>query len=282
MNVSDDVILRRLQNSRTGDLVKRLLKNKRNLNIKNTGGAYYYQNPATAQCQILSGLLPSLRKTYYPQQKAPLRPRLKTTPRGTAKPPKRGRFYGLMRGSDVHKEVADYIFLDRAMFLKKHPSIHILTKQLMLYITEEMKWRPLRAEFDLYDQELRIGTSIDMICLNEQTGRLVLLELKTGYSDYWHLSDSKLLGGMHKLSNSPCHLAVLQLLASTMLLLRHHTLKMDELELYVLRIDEQGIESYKLDNQVSGRQLQTIYQDLLQQRQQPDVSKKTKKKATKR
>jgi hypothetical protein len=145
-----------------------------------------------------------------------------------------------------------------------------------------MRWRPLRAEFDLYDQDLRIGTSIDMICLNEKTGRLVLLELKTGYSDYWRSSDSRLLGSMHRMNNSPCSLAVLQLLASTMLLLRHHHLRIDELELYVLRIDEQSIESHKLDNRVSKESLQGIYQDLLQQRQQQasdtSAAKKKKKK----
>ena len=57
-------------------------------------------------------------------------------------------------------------------------------------ISHPDKWTPLLPEFKIYDEELRLGTQVDMICMNAK-GKVVLLEFKVGYAGYFALNHPK-------------------------------------------------------------------------------------------
>ncbi|MEO5947928.1 MAG: hypothetical protein ABIP79_14010 [Chitinophagaceae bacterium] len=281
MNVYDDEVITALKNK---GAVTKLVKNERNKLIINTKGAYYYKD-SSGKYQLLSGLLPRLRKTFYPENdiynllkrpktyepKIGKRRKLALARAGTPIQPKKkekkvskGKFYGRLRGTVVHQEVEDFIFLNQEAFRKKHPTIHVYTKKIMTFILETMGWRLLRSEFDIYEEALRIGTSVDIIAVTNE-GKLVLMEVKCGFADYWDRYDGYMHGCLHKLTNSPHHQAQLQIITAALFIAKNHQIKLEDMLLYVLRVDDQGLHHHKVNNEYVQKKGAKIYRDLLLQ-----------------
>lgn len=270
MDVHDDQVIKSYGHPKNQHIV-RLLKNDRNKRIVNTKGAYYYLN-AQGKYVVLSGLLPRLRKTFFPDTnifnllKKPKIAGITKKRRHNKQKKKtkeaKGWHYGKIRGTVVHQELEDFILLDRKNFLKKHGSLHHLTHKLLHFIIETMKWQPLRSEFNIFDEDLGIGTSVDFIGANEK-GELVLVEVKCGFTDYFDRSQGLMLRSLHKLSDSPHHQANLQIIAAALLIMRHHAIPLDAMRLYVLRVDEHEIEPFEVNNLYVKKKATKIYRDLL-------------------
>jgi hypothetical protein len=291
MDVCDSDVIRSLRNSEN---VKKLVNNERNKLIINTKGAYYLKNQL-GKYELLTGLLPRLRKTFYPdinifnllkkpktltcsssKQQRKKRYRGAAVAGNTAKKAKgsKGWHYGKIRGTIVHEEIEDFIFFDKKNFRKKHPSIHIYTHRILKFIMETMGWTLLRSEFDIFDEALRLGTSIDIVAVT-RTGQLVLIEVKCGFPDYFDRHDGHMRGPLHKLTDSPHNQANIQLITEALLVVKNHRIPLNDLLLYVIRVDDNDLYYYKINNEYVQKKGAKIYNQLLVETiQAPSSSRK--------
>lgn len=53
---------------------------------------------------------------------------------------------------------------------------------------ESYGWKPLACQVPLACASVRIGTRVDMLCLNKD-GRVIIVELKTGFRGYWEIAN---------------------------------------------------------------------------------------------
>jgi hypothetical protein len=90
------------------------------------------------------------------------------------------KLYGFMKGSRIHRQVEDYTLLDEGSFRRKYPDgMHPDAMALLRGIIGQ-GWRPMCAEYVCYHAKARMATRLDLICV-DRAGRLVFLEVKTGY-----------------------------------------------------------------------------------------------------
>ncbi len=88
---------------------------------------------------------------------------------------------GVKRGRDVHNEVCDFVTMLDDRFHAAHPLVDPITKRVVCKLGK-LGLLGIAAEFRVYDRDLGVGTAIDLLCLDAE-GRLVAIELKTGYND---------------------------------------------------------------------------------------------------
>jgi hypothetical protein len=282
-----------------------LLTNQNNQRVVFAGKAFHDIDERGAY-QILQGLLPVLKRTFWPvtdMQKILRKPSTKGVQKkqkksltatrdakkgnATGKKKKfnagKGRFFGSIQGTQVHQELEDYIQLDEKNFKKKHgDKLHPWTQRILREVLER-GWYPLQCEFKVGERQvLRIGTAIDMVCVDTATGDLVFIEFKTGYSGCFETSDgSQMKGCLNFMQNSPLNWASVQITAGVLLLLRRNPqLRLADTASYVIRIDEDDLWVYPIDNAFIRRIEQPLMQ-ALQQSQQTEVTNKQKRKKTK-
>src|ERR1700748_1112200 len=152
---------------------RHLLLHKRNERVTNTGGAYYWTDQR-GQLRVLSGLCPHLARSFWPHTSyQQMMKNAKRAPKGQRD--SQGRFGGLVRGSQVHRQMQDAVRLDGAAFKTIHKRMHKYTQRLLATIVNEMKLLPFISEFDCADETMGshgVGTSIDQIAVGED-GHLV-------------------------------------------------------------------------------------------------------------
>lgn len=94
-----------------------------------------------------------------------------------------GRMRGHVRGTRVHAQIADALFLrgQPQLFLERYPEgMHPMTVALIRAL-DARKWEAVRAEFVVHHEAAGVAYAIDLICYDAAHARLVLIELKTGY-----------------------------------------------------------------------------------------------------
>jgi len=266
MDIYDADVIKSLGNK--AGVVRQLVGNARNKLVINTKGAYYYKN-GVGKYELLTGLLPRLRKSFFPDMnifnllKKPKKAKRRKGKRvKKVKKESKGWSYGKLRGSIVHQEIEDFLFLDKKNFCKKHPSIHTYTHRILKFILETMQWRLLRSEFDIFDEALRLATSVDIIAVTPE-GKLVLIEVKCGYTQTFDNSDGQMHGALRKLSNSPHNQANLQIISGALLIVKHHHIALEDMLLYVIRVDDDDLHYYKVNNEYVQKKGPKIYQQLL-------------------
>lgn len=257
MDINEDLVIKNIKNNKA---LTCLLKHERNKDIINTKGTYYQYVRSLSKYKKLNGLLDRLRKTFYPDFDLY---QLTKNNKKTKKKKKiqNNGIYGKDRGKMIHKEIEDFITLDKKNFLKFHPTVHAFTKKIFKQL-ELMKWQPVKSEFDVFDENLGIGTSIDMICVNHE-GKIVLIELKFGYRDNYDDYDNLMLHSLKNLTNSPHNQANLQLITSAIFIIKNHHISLNDLLLYVIKVDEDRIYPYQILNDYVKLKMHNIYNDLL-------------------
>jgi len=256
---------------------QKILDNERNKRICHRGSAFYFTDlEETYHC--LKGLLPTLSYLYWPdfdvkditkRKKTYGRPGRKRNGGGmkekkifpSQKEKKRGRFYGRIKGEEVHEELQDFIELDKKTFLKKHPVIHEFTKRILLFIRQQ-NWIPFISEFMVFDEDIRVGTAIDLVCLDIATGKVIFLEFKTGYEGYFDRYTSYMRKSLSKLTNSPSNQAHIQLITSVLITMKSHRITVDEFEMYVIRVDNTCLSPHKVSNDYLSSKAKKIYSDI--------------------
>lgn len=155
--------------------------------VVHEGGIFHYHVPGSKR-QLLRGLTAVIRDVLV--YKHPIGK--KGTARKTLEEEEgmhlsspalfaHGSMTGIMRGSRVHREIEDAIAMPTHVFLRKYPEgMHTLTYRTLAAI-DEKGWRPIKAEFIVYDLELKIATRIDVLAVNKE-GKILVVENKTGYA----------------------------------------------------------------------------------------------------
>lgn len=241
----------------------RLLASKQSRQIIFSSNAFYHVDEKGTY-HILSGLLPTLKRNFWPttnMNQIMKKPTTKGITKGRGKVKKekekkpktpnagKGRFFGSIQGTRIHHELEDFILLDDKNFRKKHGTLHPWTKRILNYIICQMKWFPLQCEYKVGDISKRLGTAIDMICVNPANGHLVFIEFKTGYKLYFENSDGYMSKCLNFMPNSPLNWANVQLTAGVIMLLRQNpSIKLDETSSFVIRIDDENLYSYHINN----------------------------------
>lgn len=220
-----------------------LLEHERNARVVNTSGAYYWIDDA-GKYRILSGLLPRLRSVFWRHSK--IRGIKKQayrlgTPGSHSRAKRGGRFAGLIKGSQVHRELREFVTLDAERFARQHGALHPYSRRVLRVLVDEMRWHPFLPEKDIADELLGIGTSVDMILVDAQ-GRLVLIEVKTGYRDYFEQADGQMRGAVVALKNNVLNQATMQVAVAALILQRRYALPAEAMRLYVLRVDDAQVE----------------------------------------
>lgn len=261
------------------ELARKVLWHERNARVKHSGGQFFYcEVEPDAPWISLRGLIPPMKETFFPDvdMRAIIKQGKKdgrsAGPRRRGEP-KRGRFGGVIRGDETHEQLMHIVPLSHESFHRLHPTMHRFTRCLVEFIVADMHWQPLCSEFYVFDELLRIGTSIDMICRRQSDGKLVLLEFKTGYADYYDCASGMMHGALRKMNNSPHSQADVQLFCGALLLMIHHKLRSDEFEMYVIRVDDTRLEPYKLNNAFLVKKGQKIYNDLFANNQKQMLMK---------
>lgn len=127
-----------------------------------------------------------------------------------------GRDGGKQRGIDVAVELEDYVKYTPARFEELHPKVDPFTKAILCRLVD-MKLRWIDAERIVYITRFRVGTAIDILCLNN-AGEAVVVEVKTGYADVFGQARGNMLGHFRDIADSALNRAKLQALFGDVLL----------------------------------------------------------------
>ena len=250
---------------KSGSQADALLNHERRERVTNTSGCYYYMGKS------LRGGLPSLKSVYWP--KSNIYKQMKIGKAANREPHSKGKKRkrsdlkkgkgkgGIIRGTHVHQQLKDFSVLDKKNFKKIHGELHPFSYRLMRAIVDQMKWQPFLSEFDIGDEDLGVGTSVDMIGLDIY-GRLILLEFKTGYRGYFDAPDGKMRASMSALGNSAKNQACLQLTLSSMILQKKYNVPLEAQRLYVMRVDDESMDIMPIQNEFVKKFGPLIYNDL--------------------
>lgn len=244
---------------------RKLLRHGRNQLVKNTSSCYYYLDREN-KYRRLQGLLPRLKACYWPESNYfKTRKRVGTTPKKVgAGGARKGRFQGVIKGVKVHRELKDFVQLDAKNFKKIHNKfLHNYSARILNAIVNRMGWQPFLPEFDIFDENLGIGTSVDMICLDKE-GNLILLEFKTGYSGYFEESDGFMKSALAKLPNTVLNQATLQVVSAGLILERCYQVAPERMRYYVMRVDQHSLDIIPIENEFARKVGPHIYRDLAQ------------------
>lgn len=249
------------------DLVKNktvatnIVHHERNKRVVDTGGAFYYMDRDGKYCSV-SGLLPRLRKVFWPQSS--IFKQMKGAKGGQKKRGgrSRGKFSGVIKGTKIHRELRDFIVFDGKTFKKVHGKLHPYSSRILKYIVDVKKWQPFLPEHLIYDEDLGLATPVDLICLTRE-GRLALLEFKTGYTGYFDNADGKMERPLHRMRNTPLNQATLQLMTSAQILSQKYEIPHSAMERYIMRIDDQDLEIIPIEEKDVKKIGPIIYKSLL-------------------
>jgi len=128
---------------------------------------------------------------------------------------KRGRKGGMARGRQVDNEIQRWIQEgDVPLKNKKHKvpfhgELHPFSRAFIA-LTERLRLTPVASQVVVRDERCNIATLVDAVFLNAK-GRVVVVELKTGFEGYNDVSTGRMLAEFAHLSNAPANQHKVQL-----------------------------------------------------------------------
>jgi hypothetical protein len=154
---------------------------------------------------------------------------------------------------------------DQREIKKLAKSMHFWS-QAILRVLKVMNLFPFMAQVRCGSKELRTGTEADLVC--RPTGQtklsftsekrtdkrvpVVVVELKTGYQDYYLKYGSNMLGICSDLPNSPHWQHQLQLLCTVKLFEATYSDQYAVKDAFILRVDNNGLHLYRLHDRVKS------------------------------
>jgi hypothetical protein len=183
--------------------VRLLLEHPLNAQLITEGGCYHYQNhDKGSKLQVLKGLTSILRDFYWPSyshrsksrsaalrdiEKAAADERKHTVGGGGSStvrikqefPTAQSMATGSVRGSIVHRQLAEWIKgKSRRDFYERNTVMHPLVTQALAAL-KKANLQPVAAEYQVAWIDGRLGTAIDIMCVNMKTGVVTAVEQKT-------------------------------------------------------------------------------------------------------
>ena len=265
MNVDIDKIISKYDSSKT-EALKTLMYHERNKQVFFSSGAYYMRDNK-GKLRVLSGLLPALRRCFWPKYDyfkviGEITKIAKSKGKSVQSGHTFGRFYGNIRGSAIHEQLNDFLLLDKKNFFKKHCNLHPWAREIVNLILDN-KWIPIVSEFDVFDSKLIIGTSCDMICFDPRSGKIIAIEIKTGYKNHFEIERGK-MGGCLKnvMPFSFHHCSVLQLATAMIFIIKNHNIDSSMIEGHIIQINDSETNTYKISQQFIIDYGKKIYDNL--------------------
>jgi hypothetical protein len=205
----------------------------------------------------LRGLTRAMATHFYearkPQRVGPPRPKAPRPPAPQYLTARGARVLGArgsLRGTVVHEHV-HHLWLYRAneaAFRALHPdgahpwALRVLQDML------DRQWHPLECEYAVHSAALQLWTKLDLVAVDTATGRLIVIELKTGYAGgRWDAIVDGRWRRESRLRHLPCnpkHRAMVQAMLGALLLARTLELEPEEPlpDVWVAQVnDETGV-----------------------------------------
>ena len=166
--------------------IKHLLEHPRNEQLQMEGSCFYFARPQPPDQQqqgwiALKGLTSLLRDFYWPGckwgGKTVNKPEARAKTTKTWVPPMMSA-KGRVRGSIVHRQLGEYVNLGRKQFLAQNRHVHPLVRQALRTL-EASSLYPVQAEYKVAQVDVRLGSAIDLLCVNMHTGTPTFVEVKT-------------------------------------------------------------------------------------------------------
>lgn len=152
---------------------------------------------------------------------------------------------GAKRGTLVDCQVRDVV---RAMFdpsyQRKHKTLHPYTKKIMSSL-KVLKLTPALAQCYVGDASTKIATGVDLVCLDDESKRPVIIELKMGFNGTLDNSNGFMKGILQAYPNSPRYQHQAQLAVTYELFKR--TFGLEPVRCLVLNGNDKGVHFHELE-----------------------------------
>lgn len=198
----------------------------------------------------LRGLVPALKELFYPtyrftgrtggKEKAPV-----VGASGASSKGKGTSRAGIDRGHRVDVEVQRCI-QSGTMRPECRATRHVLSAML------KMGLKPVLAQVPVHGASigLRVGTAVDVVCLDANS-RPHIIEVKTGYANYYDAACGKLKGVLSHVDSAPRSHHQMQLLMTCDLF--EQTTRIKPAGAMVLRVIASGVQYIKLDATIRSK-----------------------------
>jgi hypothetical protein len=150
------------------------------------------------------------------------------------------RGVGTALGEQVHKQLEIHARMGIHGFRKMVDYPDPLAVSIIGKMAREWNVRPIWGELEIWDAQLGYATAVDMVCVNNENGRLVFFEVKTGYSNgvFSHAPSTKQrkVNGRIGIDNTPLGHAFLQLIMPIETMRRHYGIS--DIDGYVIHVND--------------------------------------------
>lgn len=281
MNINIEKILSKFDDSKT-EYIKTLLYHERNKKVIYGNGSYHIMNDK-GNFKVVSGLLPKLKECFWPNYDyfkviGDITKMAKKKGQPSSSSSNNSGLSGNLRGSIIHIQLNDFLLLDKKNFYKKHFNLHPWAKMIIDLILENY-WIPICSEFNIFDAKLKIGTSVDMIAFDPKNGKIIALEIKTGYKNHFEIQKGTMSGCLRRVLPFSFHnCAVLQLLTSMIFIIKNHNIDSKKIEGHIIHINDTEVNSYKISQNFILDYGKKIYDGLIRKQKSNIIKKKQLKK----
>lgn len=251
MNIDISKIIEKYDSNKT-DALRTLMYHERNKQVFFSSGAYYMRDNK-GKLRVLSGLLPALKRCFWDKHDyfkviGEITKIARNNHKSVKSDHSFGRFFGSVRGSVIHEQLNDFLLLDKKNFFKKYNNLHPWASEIINLILDN-KWIPIVSEFDIFDSKLIIGTSVDMLAFDPRTGKIIAIEVKTGYKNHFEIERGKMTGCLRNIMDFSFHnCAVLQILTAMVFIIKNHNIDSDKIEGHIIHINDSETNTYKVSN----------------------------------
>lgn len=154
------------------------------------------------------------------------------------------RGVGVELGKQIHNQLERFS-RDHIAFALSKDKPDPITSAVIDKIVSKWNMIPIWGELEIWDEVLKYGTAIDMVCINpKDEGSIVFLEIKTGYKEIFQYANRKVQGNIG-IWDSPLGHAMLQLIIPIQTMkLRYGVSNITGYVIHVNEID--GVTAYKL------------------------------------
>ena len=183
---------------------------------------------------------------------------------------------GAERGTMVHRQIMEIVFGASMEAVLRLPGnrlgIHPYARMVLTHLINEMGLRPFLSEFRIHDAVIDCATQIDLVAI-DKTGRIVFIELKTGYSEGRFLrdcGDSWRIRALADVSATfPCNernKAVVQIVGGAVMAARKLRIPGTAFSTCVLRVDDYGVYAEIVEPRFMNWLADVLYASLVAER----------------
>ncbi len=226
---SDFVLNKKIQKS-NGKLSK-LINNERNGRITHYNRSFKIIAHDSNDKKIYPGLHSFIKMRYFPDTNEQFPDKNRKCIKYFPSKIKRScELYGKDHGLLVHSQIE--LFIENNFILLNAPNYIDKCTERILNVFEEMNWLPICSEFMIFDEDLKVATSIDVLVFDTKNQKLILIELKTGYEceNYGPLPNDEYFHGkvMKCVKNCPYNRHAIQVLYMKLILEKKYDTVIDD------------------------------------------------------